>query len=286
MDDTMPTQGPMAKVTMDPPRQAGTSDSSLERMLGLLDLFTEERPSWSVEEICDHLSMSQATGYRYLKLLSCTGLLAPAEGGCFSLGPRIAQLDRQMRRTDPLLRHGVPVIERARPALHGMFLLSRHYGDHVLCVHQDMTDPTLCTSMERGRPMELFRGAAPRVVLAFLPTYQLRTLMQRHPDRIRAAGLGANWAEFRARLKTVRKEGICIAISEVDEGMVGVAAPIFRAPGAVVGAISLAQSEEQFRKEDPTRLRALAQRIAREISDGFLHGVHQPPHLHPNGSPT
>ncbi|PZW44828.1 IclR family transcriptional regulator [Humitalea rosea] len=281
MDETTPMRGPMPDNVMAPTRQPGMSDSSLERMLGLLDLFTEDRPSWSVEEICDHLSMSQATGYRYLKLLSRTGLLAPAEGSAFILGPRIVQLDRLMRRTDPLLRHGVPVIERARPELHGMFLLSRHYGDHVLCVHQDMTDPTLRTSMERGRPMELFQGAAPRVVLAFLPTYQLRNLMLRHPDRIRAAGLGASWEEFRARLKAVRKEGTRIAIGEVDAGMVGVAAPIFRAPGAVVGAISLAQSEERFRTEDPARLRALALRIADEISAGFTGGGHQP-----NGRPT
>ena len=29
-------------------------------MLGLLDLFSEDRPTWTVEEICNHLSLSQA----------------------------------------------------------------------------------------------------------------------------------------------------------------------------------------------------------------------------------
>lgn len=276
MDDTTRMHDTTAAAPMpDDAEEAGgagatASDSSLERMLGLLDLFTESRPTWTVEEIRDHLSLSQATAYRYLKILSRTGLLAPAVGSSYSLGPRITQLDRQMRQTDPLLRHGLPVIERARPEFQGMFMLSRHYGDHVLCVHQEVTGPGLRTSMERGRPMELFRGAAPRVILAFLPTYQLRNLMLRHADRIRAAGLGATWDEFRARLKAIRREGSCVAVGEVDPGMVGVAAPVFRAPGAVVGALSLALTEERFGAEHLPRLRALSRRCADEISAALV----------------
>jgi DNA-binding IclR family transcriptional regulator len=247
-------------------------DSSLERMLGLLDLFTEERPTWSVERICARLGLTQATAYRYLKRLSRTGLLAPAGGSAYSLGPRIVQLDRQMRRTDPLLRHGVPVIVAARPELHGMFLLSRHYGDHVLCIHQEITDPTMASSMERGRPMALFHGAAPRVVLAHLPSYQLRNLMSRHAERIRAAGLGEDLDGFRRGLKAVRTEGTCVAVGEVDAENVGVAAPIFRAPGAVIGAISVATTTERFAREDHDRLRALARRIAGEISGAVVRG--------------
>ncbi len=105
------TTGPMPDDAAEPlARQAGGSDNSLERMLGLLDLFSVERPTWTVEEICEHLSLSQATAYRYLRLLSRTGLLAPAAGGAYSLGPRITELDRQMWRTDPLLVQGLPVI--------------------------------------------------------------------------------------------------------------------------------------------------------------------------------
>lgn len=258
---------------MDESKPPPAAESSLERMLQLLDLFTEARPTWSVDQIRAHFGLTQPTAYRYLKLLARTGLVAPAEGSAYSLGPRIVQLDRQMRRTDPLLRHGVPVIAAARPELHGMFLLSRHYGDHVLCIHQEITDPALVSSMERGRPMELFHGAAARVVLAHLPIYHLRVLMLRDADSIRAAGLGPDWPSFRRGLKAVRKEGTYIAVGEVDAGNVGVAAPIFRAPGAVIGAISVALSLERFEREDHDRLRALARRIAGEISAAVMHGA-------------
>jgi DNA-binding IclR family transcriptional regulator len=143
----------------------------------------------------------------------------------------------------------------------------------VLCVHQEVTNPALRTSLERGRPMELFRGAAPRVILASLPTYQLRTLMLRHADRIRAAGLGATWDEFRKRLKAVRKDGYYVAKGEVDPDMVGVAAPIFRAPSAVVGSLSLALAEEDFRAEDLSRLRDLSRRCADEISAALMRSA-------------
>jgi DNA-binding IclR family transcriptional regulator len=142
----------------------------------------------------------------------------------------------------------------------------------VLCIHQEVTGPAMASSMERGRPMALFHGAAPRVVLAHLPAHRLRGLMSRHAERIRAAGLGEDWDGFRRGLKAVRAEGTCVAVGEVDAGNVGVAAPIFRAPGAVVGAISVATTAGRFAREDHDRLRALARRIAGEISRAVMRG--------------
>ena len=120
--------------------------------------------------------------------------------------------------------------------------------------------------------MELFRGAAQRAALAHLPSYQLRNSMLRHAERICAAGLGQDWDGFRRGLQAVRKAGTWVAVGEVDAWNAGVAAPIFRAPGAVIGAISVATTTERFAREDHDRLRALARRIAGEISGAVVRG--------------
>ena len=49
---------------MDPKAQ-----SSLERMLAVLDLFSEEHLSWTPEDIAAQLQVSLPTTYRYVKLL-------------------------------------------------------------------------------------------------------------------------------------------------------------------------------------------------------------------------
>ena len=51
------------------------NDSSLSRMMAVLDLFTERCTDISAEQVSDTLGVSLPTSYRYLKTLSDAGLL-------------------------------------------------------------------------------------------------------------------------------------------------------------------------------------------------------------------
>ena len=43
------------------------ADSSLARMLGVLELFSDQRLHWSAEDIAQTLGVSLPTSYRYLR---------------------------------------------------------------------------------------------------------------------------------------------------------------------------------------------------------------------------
>ena len=64
---------------------------------------------WSTAAIIEALETSRSTGYRYIKTLHEAGLLNAVRHGHYSLGPRIIEMDLQIRLTDPLLlaSHGV-----------------------------------------------------------------------------------------------------------------------------------------------------------------------------------
>ena len=85
------------------------SAGSLARMLQILELFSEEEPVWSTADLIEALETSRSTGYRYIKTLHDAGLLTTVRNGYYSLGPRIIEMDLQIRLTDPLLlaSHGV-----------------------------------------------------------------------------------------------------------------------------------------------------------------------------------
>ena len=83
--------------------------SSLEKMLGLLDVFTAAAPAWSTEDLIRFSGTSRSTCYRYIKTLQDAGFLTPVAGGAWMLGPRIIELDRTMRLCDPVtIGGGVP----------------------------------------------------------------------------------------------------------------------------------------------------------------------------------
>src|SRR5262245_14867255 len=77
--------------------------SSGDRLLAVLDLFSIERPEWTVEDAAAQLAVSATTAYRYFKRLTKSGLITPVSGASYALGPAIIQLDRQIQICDPML---------------------------------------------------------------------------------------------------------------------------------------------------------------------------------------
>jgi DNA-binding IclR family transcriptional regulator len=240
-------------------------DTSITRVLGILDLFTPDTPVWTVDMLVEHLSLGRATIYRYIRALCDAGFLVPVSGAGYVLGPRFIEFDRSIRLGDPLLQIVPPVMAKLREAVNGAQLLCAFYGLRVLSVLQDKTDPNITMSMERGRPFPLFQGSPSRVILAHLPTYQLRNLALNHRQEIAAAGLGENWAEFRDAMRAIRRTGYLVA-SDIDKALVGISAPIFHAPGAVAASLCLVRLKENVTPEDAVFLGRLAVEACERIS--------------------
>ncbi len=248
--------------------RAAQGDTSVTRVLGILDLFAPDTPVWTVDMLVEHLSLGRATIYRYIRALCDAGFLVPVAGAGYVLGPRFIEFDRSIRLADPLLHIVPPVMAELRAVVNGAQLLCGFYGLRVLTVLQDKTDPNITMSMERGRPFSLFQGSPSRVILAHLPTYQLRNLALNQQKEIAAAGLGENWTEFRDAMRAIRKTGYLVA-SDIDKALVGISAPIFHAPGAVAASLCLVRLKESVTPEDAAFLGGLAvwacQRISAEL---------------------
>jgi DNA-binding IclR family transcriptional regulator len=255
-------------MDQDSPIESGRpaqGDTSITRVLGILDLFTPETPVWTVDMLVERLALGRATIYRYIRALCDAGFLVPVSGAGYVLGPRFIEFDRSIRLADPLLHIVPPVMAELRDVVNGGQLLCAFYGLRVLTVLQDKTDPAITMSMERGRPFPLFQGSPSRVILAHLPTYQLRNLALSHQAEIAAAGLGENWAEFRDGLRAIRKTGYLVA-SDIDKALVGISAPIFHAPGAVAASLCLVRLRENVSEADAASLGRLAVNACQRIS--------------------
>ncbi|HEY4045143.1 MAG TPA: IclR family transcriptional regulator C-terminal domain-containing protein [Rhodopila sp.] len=246
--------------------RATQGDTSITRVLGILDHFTPEAPVWTVDLLMERLALGRATVYRYVRALCDAGFLVPVSGAGYVLGPRFIEFDRSIRLADPLLQIVPPVMAELRDVVNGAQLLCAFYGLRVLSVLQDKTDPNITMSMERGRPFPLFQGSPSRVILAHLPAYQLRNLALNHQAAIAAAGLGQTWTEFRDAMRSIRKRGYLVA-SDIDKALVGISAPIFHAPGAVAASLCLVRRKEHVTEEDAAFLGRVAVRACQRISD-------------------
>jgi DNA-binding IclR family transcriptional regulator len=215
---------------------------TVEKTLGILGMFTPETPVRTSEALIDFLGCPASTGYRHIKTLQATGFLTRVGNGSYMLGPRVLELDRTVRLSDPVYIAGSPIIrELARSTGHSA-VLSILYSDSVVCVRRELALDGPPTLFSRGQRRPLVAAASAKAILAYLPAHQLRRIFANHGEAAARAGLGATWDEFRRALRAIRKQGWVMTVGEYNAGIASIAAPIFNKDNEVLGSLMFATS--------------------------------------------
>ena len=241
--------------------------SSLTKMLTILDLFTEEKPAWTVEEIINEFDFSVPTGYRYIKELSNAGLLAKVKGGSYVIGPKIIKLDRQIRISDPIIKVGKPFMESLMQLTGCEILLSNLYNEEILVIHTETPEnKSLELSYSRGKPHPLFKSATAKSIVANMQRNDLIKLFDLRQKEISKSGLGNNWEEFKRNLSQIRRQGYCISHGELDAGISAIAAPIF-VNNQINGSMSLVLPTDRLAVFNTDKLIEMVKEKANRITD-------------------
>lgn len=216
-------------------------NTTADRTADVLLLFSEQRPVLSAADVARLLGMTRSTTYRYLQTLRSYGLVEEDETrGAFRLGPRVFQLARVARQGLGLPEIALPVMrslgERTREAV----LLTRRWGQQVVCVERVESTHAVRLTYERGQILPVHAGASAKVLLAFSPPEEIDAVLStatlpRYTDRT-----VTDAARLRVQLEEIRRAGYAISEGEVDHGVRGVAAPIFRPDGRLAAGLSVA----------------------------------------------
>lgn len=236
-----------------------TETNSLERMLGILNVFDERHPEWTPDELIGRLGYSRPTLYRYLRTLKDAGLVVSINQANYMLGPKIVEMDFLLRKADPLVLEGQPLIEELAARYPGTAFLSRWYRDRVLCVASVRTSEEAVSSYPRGRPMPVGKGATSHAILAFLPRRQAVPLIDSRLEVFREIGFGGDREAVLQRFRAIRRDGFCIARGQVTPGVVGTAAPVFDSGAAPIASLCLTMAD---RHADAIDLRQLGREVA------------------------
>jgi DNA-binding IclR family transcriptional regulator len=100
-----------------------------------------------------------------------------------------------------------------------------------MCLEMVDSQHSLRCSFEKGRAVPLKAGASAKCLLAFMPARAraevLDSVFDHHP---------AGRAAIETELQQIRAQGYAVSDSEVDPGVWGVSAPIFRHSGRGTGS--------------------------------------------------
>ncbi|MFC9974215.1 IclR family transcriptional regulator [Spirillospora sp. NPDC127200] len=241
-------------------------NSTADRALDILLLFDDARLVLSGQEVADHLGVARSTAYRYLKGLVSSGFVEEQRPAGYRLGPRVFELAR-------LARKGLGLSEISRPVMRGLVertgetaLLTRRTGATVVCLEREESDHPVRLSYERGHVLPVNAGAAALVLLAWAPEPEVAEVVEGGLPRFTGATVTGP-AELRERLAEIRAAGTAVTRGELDPDVLGVAAPIRGADGAVVAAVSVAALSHRVPDERVPETAAAVEEAAARISE-------------------
>ena len=216
-------------------------NSTADRALDILQLFDDDRLVITGAEIAERLSVARSTAYRYVQTLTYSGFLEDSQYQTgYRLGPRLLELAR-------LARKGIGISEIARPVMRELVaateetvLLTRRSSGSVVCLELEESDHPIRLSYERGHILPPNAGAAAYGLIAWESDTVVEDVLSAATLAEFTASTITDSAGIRARLARIRADGYAISRGELDENVVGIAAPIRDYAGTVVAAISIA----------------------------------------------
>ena len=175
-------------------------------------------------------------------------------------------LDHYIRMADPVLRQAMPFMAELVEKTGFDCVISGLYGQQVLDTHRELGSAPATLSYGRGRPRPLFQGAAPKVILSCFAPAQLHRVFDQQEGEIARAGLPTDWNSFRKYYSAIRKAGFYFSNGELEPNLAALAAPMQKADGTILGAISLVTTVQRMAVIDLPKLTQLITRAAQEIT--------------------
>ncbi|MBE1556039.1 IclR family transcriptional regulator [Sporosarcina limicola] len=221
---------------------------TMEKGLQLLDLFTEEKHSWTLDEISTHAEMPKPTAYRMLRSLVNVGFLQRTllekngkiiESDNYVLGLKLLQLGGRVASALEIREIAFPYMKQLQSEINeAVQLVTRDNENGIYIEKVESTRPVrLYTRI--GRQAPLYAGACTRTLLSYLPDDEITEILK-NPIKNYASHTPKTVEDVWALIHKTRQEGFAYSHSELEEGTVSIATPIFNHRGEVQYSISIA----------------------------------------------
>jgi len=243
-----------------------SSEGSSRKVLRALLAFSPEQPRHTAESLADCIGLPLSSTYRYLNILKEAALIDEEARGCFVLAPRVLDLAQAARA-------GTGLVSIARPRLRSLsqetgetVMLLRRSGDRAVCLER--VDPTARVQLtfEVGMSRPLYRGAAPKVLLAHLPPAQIQATLD---DAVaHDPAFAPHRMALLDELAVIRRQGFAESYSEISPHVVSGAVGIAGDDG-IVAAVTFVAPISRTPKAAQTRLMQHLKQAAADITRAF-----------------
>jgi DNA-binding IclR family transcriptional regulator len=244
------------------------SIQSLEAALDVLErLVACDRGFCGVTELTTHTGLKKNRVWRILATLAKRGyVLQDSRSGLYSLGPGCLVLGEAYRNRLDLRRLAEPLLSDLAEQSGNVAFLYVRFGREAVCTDTKIGRHNIQAVARQGEPIPLHIGAAPKVLLAFLPEPERSEIMNTIPLTPYTARTITRRDALESELRRIREQGYCLAEDDYEFGANAIGAPVHDHQGRAVAALSMTIPGVRYNDESRDQAIRLVCRAAASLS--------------------
>lgn len=243
---------------------------SVERALGILDLFNERETELKITEISQKTGLHKSTLHSLLKTLQSLGYIEQAEPNApYRLGMKLFERGFLVLKTKDFVSVARPHLERLAAETGQTAHLGVQDGKFGVYIDKIEGARSIIAYSRIGRRMPLHSTAIGKVLTAFLPKPALEATLADYDFEPVTEATIADRAAFLVELAKVREAGWALDEQENVRGVRCASVPVWNHENRMVAAVSASTIVENIGAEEfadlVERLKETGERISRDL---------------------
>lgn len=242
---------------------------SVEKAIALLDCFWQAGRPLSLRELEQRTGWAKSTIHGLLASMLDSGVMEqnPTDGK-YRLGYHLFELGSAVSQGWDVPTLCAPYLQQLVDTLGESAYLARLSGNELILALCEEPHGGFRVVSEVGTRLPLHCSSQGKAILAQLPPYEVRRLLDRGPLRAYTPHTVTEQSSLMQSLEAVRERGYALEIEEYKLGLKSVAAPIFDQQGNcsyAVGVICMANAEPEAFARMGELLVSMARNITAEM---------------------
>jgi DNA-binding IclR family transcriptional regulator len=240
--------------------------STVDKALGLLELFSAQRPEIGLSDVARLAGIDKATAHRLLSALARRGFLEQDERSrLYRLGVSVVRLARYRESVFPLESVVQSELTNLAQVTGETCHASMLAGSKLATVGYVEGNKAIHVTLEHGQLLHLHATASGLACLAYMSEARQKSIL-RQPMEQFTSSTPVKPEAIKRLIEGVQKAGFAIADQTYESDVFGVAAPLFGAEGFAQGAVAVATPAHRMTKETRVQTASLVMDAAVRIT--------------------
>ncbi|ALD64917.1 helix-turn-helix domain-containing protein [Glutamicibacter soli] len=241
---------------------------STEKTLAVLLAFNGGNPEMTVSQVAAATEQTRASARRFLLTLTDLGYLE-ANGANFRLTPRVLDLGASYLSGLTLPKAATLHLESLARELEESAALCVLEGQDILYIERVSSPRLYSMNVSIGNRLPAWVTSMGRVLIAELGDAEQKEFLAQIDLQRYTEHTVANLEQLRAELARVKQQGWSLVNQELDEGLRGLAVPVYRGD-QLLGALNISVQRGRADLQSITeQLVPRLRRAAQDIADDF-----------------